>query len=190
MGRESKEMKRKLLVKKTMSNINQFIAKLEKQKHNYIESAKKAKLGGMSAQYNLALSGLKTAIAQQKKAQEMLLNIELTAQMRDLTKTTSSFLGGMSVISKEMTKIVKNMDFEKIHKEFEKAMYGVEETTEKLDMLLEDSETSFENISNQQSQISDDELDKLVSINVAGEVDKLDKEIESKIEDIKKSLIE
>ena len=187
-SKEEKEMEQRLLIKKTMSNIGKYITGLENQKEKYIDAAKKAKLKVYTTQYNLALSGLKTAMAQQKKAEEMLLNFELTSQMRDLTKMTSTFLGGMSVISKEMAKITDNMDFVKVQKEFEKAMMGVESTTENLDVLLDTSNTSFESIANTSSKVANEEIERLIDSDLADDEKQLDSDLAAKMAEIKKSL--
>lgn len=187
-SKEEKEMEQRMLIKKTMSNITKYITGLETQKDKYIDAAKKAKLKGSSSQYNLALSGLKTAMAQQKKAEEMLLNFELTSQMRDLTKMTSNFLGGMSVISKEMAKITNDMDFVKVQKEFEKAMLGVESTTENLDVLLDTSNMSFESIANTSSKVANEEIEKLIDNDLSNDEKELDSDLEAKMAEIKKSL--
>ena len=93
-SKQEKDIEKRLLIKKTIANMNKYINQLEEQKKKYIESAKKAKQIGSETQYNLSVSGLKTAVAQQKRAQEMLLNFELTSQMKDLTAMTGSFLDG------------------------------------------------------------------------------------------------
>lgn len=179
-----KEMEQRMLIRKTMQKIKKYIQNLEAQKVKYIEWAKTAKKKGIESQYNLAISGLKTAVAQQKKAEEILLNFELTSQMRDLNVMTSEFLGGMSSLSKEMAKISKNMDFVKVQKEFEIAMMGVEETTFNLDNMLDNSESSFASIASDGGKIEDDEINSLIANEVTSEENQMDKEIDQKLEEI------
>ena len=187
--RQDKEIAKKLLLRKTMSNLNKYIAGLDSQKNKYIESAKKAKKIGSESQYNLSISGLKTAIAQQRRAEEMLLNFELTSQMKDLTSMTSSFLKGMSTLSKDMAKITSNNDFVKVQQQFEKAMLGVEDTSEKLDTFLENTDASFEGIATKDGQDIDDKMiEKVINSDLQNEEDELDAELNSKIEEIKKSI--
>lgn len=189
-SKQDKDIEKRLLIKKTMANMNKYIAQLEQQKLKYIESAKKAKRIGSESQYNLSVSGLKTALAQQRRAEEMLLNFELTSQMKDLTSMTSTFLKGMSSLSRDMAKITSNNDFIKVQKEFEKAMMGVEDTSEKLDMFLETSDSSFESVANsQKTEASDEEIRGLIE-NEATEVeDTMDKEIEEQLKEIEKNMI-
>lgn len=101
-SRQEKEIEKKMLVKRTINTMNKQINALEEQKKVFVEKAKTAKKNGLEAQYNLALTGYKMTLLQQKRAQEMLLNFEITSQMKDMTMMTKEFLGGMSVLSKEM----------------------------------------------------------------------------------------
>jgi hypothetical protein len=122
---------------------------------------------------------------QKKKADEMSLNIELASQMRDLTKMTASFLGAMQSISKDMIKTTKSMDFLNVEKEFGTAMNDVEMSTEKLDVLLDTSTSSYDSMfSGSQSK----DIEKMVSEESKSEESSLDKDIDSKIDEIKKSL--
>ena len=113
-SKQQKEIEKKMLIKRTINTMNKQINRLEDQKQVFIDAAKRAKLKGLDAQFNLALSGYKMTVQQQKRAQEMLLNFEITAQMKDVTMMTSEFLRGMSDISKEMTKLADAKEFAKI----------------------------------------------------------------------------
>ena len=104
-SKQQKEIEKKMLVKRTINTMNKQINKLEDQKQMFIDAAKRAKEKSLDAQFKLALSGYKMTVQQQRRAQEMLLNFEITAQMKDVTMMTSDFLRGMSDISKEMTKL-------------------------------------------------------------------------------------
>ncbi len=188
-SKQEKDIEKRLLIKKTMSNMNRYINQLEDQKKKYIESAKKAKQIGSDSQYNLSVSGLKTAVAQQKRAQEMLLNFELTSQMKDLTSMTGSFLDGMSVLSRDMAKITSNNDFIKVQKEFEKAMLGLEDTSEKLDMFLETSDSSFENVASKTKDASDEEISNLIENEVSQDEESSDRDIDKQLEEISKTIL-
>ena len=71
MANAKKEIKKKMLIKQTINSMNKQIQKLEEQKKVYIDAGRQAKEQGLSAQYNLAMSGLKMTIAQQKRVYEM-----------------------------------------------------------------------------------------------------------------------
>ncbi|MGN0771517.1 MAG: hypothetical protein ACI4MI_02905 [Christensenellales bacterium] len=186
--KEEKELEKRMLVKKTMRDIEKHIVKLQAQKQKAVESAKQAKLQGSPQQYSLAVSCLRTALAQEKKAKEMLLNFQNTLQMRDLSQMTSEFLKGMSIVSKEMQAITKDMNFAKVQKEFETAMMGMENTTDNLDAMLDSTNDTFSAISSSNINIDDAEIEALIG-NQASESEKeLDNAIDKKLDEISKSL--
>ena len=144
-SKQQKEIEKKMLIKRTINTMNKQINKLEDQKRVFVEAAKRAKEKDLDAQFNLALSGYKMTVQQQKRAQEMLLNFEITAQMKDVTMMTSEFLKGMSSISKEMTKLADAKEFAKIQAQFEEAMAAVETQTDQMDNFMEMSQETFYN---------------------------------------------
>lgn len=161
-SKQEKEIEKKMLVKKTINQMNKHIAKLEDQKKVYLNAAKKAKKQGLDAQYNLAIIGLKMTLAQQKRAQEMLLNFEITSQLKDMTQMTHDFLGGLSILSKEMTKLTSSKDFAKVQQQFELAMEGVQTQTEQMDIYLDMSQSEFNSNKGDADSISDDEIAALI----------------------------
>ena len=187
-SKRQKEMDRKMLIRRTMKSIQKYITQLQVQKNKAIESAKQAKIQGSQQQYSLAVSALRTAMGQEKKAQEMLLNFEITLQMRDLTSMTSSFLKGMSVMSVEMKKITGDMNFTKVQKQFEDAMLGVEETTENIDMMLDNTDSSFSSIATSSSNVSDEEIEKLINFQASESQIQMDTDIDSKLSELSKTL--
>ena len=168
--------------------MNKQIDTLEAQKKVFIEKAKYAKKNGLESQYNLALTGYKMTLAQQKRAQEMLLNFEITAQMKDMTMMTSEFLGGMGVLSKQMAKLANNKDFVKVQKQFEVAMANVETQTQQIEVFMETSKDSFANASGVKATTDDTSVEDFIEEGtvqdefsddaIDAEMEKIRKEIE------------
>lgn len=186
--KEKRELQKKILIKKTMNNMERYCAKLESQKGLYKQAAIKAKKIGSASQLSLALSGYKSASAQELRAQEMLLNFQLTSQMKDLSRMTLEFLNGMSVLSKDMAKITKNTDFLKVQTQFENAMQGMEESSEKMDVFLDASNTTFSQYANKASGEMDGELNKIIDAEMSAEDSSIDEEIDKALRNIDNSL--
>ncbi len=192
-SKEEKAIEKKMLIKRTINSMNKQINKLEAQKQVFIDAAKKAKQKDLDAQYNLALSGYKMTVQQQKRAQEMLLNFEITAQMKDVTMMTAEFLHGMSDISKEMTKFADAKEFAKIQNQFEQAMAAVETQADQMDNFMEMSQETFYNQGKARDgkEMSDEEFEKFIeeqasqdemsSESIDKEMEELRKKIESDI---------
>lgn len=184
-----KEIEKRMLVKKTLNQMNKQIEKLEEQKQVYIDAAKRATREGLSAQVNLALSGLKMTMSQQKKAKEMLLNFEITSQMKDMSMMTTEFLKAMGSLSKEMVKLTDNKQFMEVQKEFEKAMDGVQMQTEQMDVFLDMNQGTFASASKDSSGVTDAEVKSMIDEELSQETIG-DASIDQEIEQIKKKLME
>ncbi len=189
-SKQEKEMEQRMIIKRTIKQFNKHIKELDDQKDKYLAAAKRAKQEGLDAQYNLALSGLKMAMMQQKKAKEMQLNFELASQMKDLTKVTSMFLDGMSMLSKEMSKTTKEMDFVNVQKEFENAIMGVEQASDQLEILMDTTSDSYSSVASQGSSIDDKELEKFLEAQESEEDAQFDIEIEKSLAELKQSIKE
>ena len=114
-NKEKKEMEKRLLVKRTIASMNKQIEKLEQQKKFFLDKAVEARKKGLDSQLVTAMNGYKTTAMHLKRTQEMLLNFELTSQMKDMTMMTSEFLRSMGSLSKEMGKLADDKEFVKHH---------------------------------------------------------------------------
>lgn len=187
MAITQKEVEKKMLIKRTINSMNKQIQQLEEQKKSYIDAGKLAKQKGLNAQYNLACSGLRMCIAQQRRVYEMKLNFEITAQMKDMSAMTGEFLKGMSVLSKDMAKLTKEKDFMKVQKEFTGAMASVQTQTEMMEEFMDETEATFSTASSA-SQEENSEIDALMGNMAAGD-DMTEQMIDQELEELKKKMV-
>ena len=181
-----KELEKKRLIKRTVYNMNKQIDALEEQKKVFVQKAVEAKKNGLEAQYNLALTGYKMTLLQQKRAQEMLLNFEITSQMKDMTMMTKQFLGGMSVLSKEMAKLADEKEFIEVQKQFEIAMGKAEKQAEQMDIFMETSQVSSASAA-KDGNTDDAEIEKMIE-NQAGAGEFSDEAIDKELEELRKKI--
>lgn len=186
-SKQEKEIEKKMLVKRTINTMNKQINALEEQKKVFVEKAKTAKKNGLEAQYNLALTGYKMTLLQQKRAQEMLLNFEITSQMKDMTMMTKEFLGGMSVLSKEMARLADEKEFIKVQKQFELAMGNAERQAEQMDMFMETSQDTFKSAQGSTDSIDDKEIKEMID-RQAGLYEFGDDAIDKELEELQKKM--
>lgn len=187
MSKLDKEIEQKMLIKRTVNSMNKQIDKLEEQKNMFLVKAKEARKHGLDAQLDLALTGYRITLAQQKRAREMLLNFEITAQMKDMTMMTRDFLGGMGSLSKEMSKLANSRDFVQVQKEFEKAMAAVETQSEQMEVFMDMSRDSFASSSQASaSKVSNADVLKMVDETVSADAG--DEDIDKEIAALKKQL--
>lgn len=181
MAVNKKEIEKRMLIKKTIGTMAKQIQKLEEQKKIYIEAGKQAKEKGLTAQYNLALSGLRMTIMQQRRVYEMKLNFEITSQMRDMSQMTAEFLQGMGTLSADMMKLSKEKDFLKVQKQFAEAMTSVELQTEQMEDFMDETQVAFSSAYSGTEE-EQRELENLMTNEAAGEAltgDMIERELEA-----------
>lgn len=179
-SREQRELEQKQLIKRTVYNMNKQIEALEEQKKSFAEKATRAKANGLDAQYELAITGYRLTLLQQKRAQEMLLNFEITSQLKDMALMTKQFLGGMSALSTQMSRLADGSDFERISRQFKEAMNKAQGQAEQMENFMQDSRTAFNGAA--EGAVTDEaELERITEERAAsGEFsdDAVDREIE------------
>ena len=163
-----KEQERRMLVKQSMKELEKRIRKLKEQESVYIKAAKTAQEENLPQQIKLAKDGLKLTISERKRTLQMLLNAQIIAQMRDMSAMTGEFLKAVSTISKSIAGTA-NQDVNKISAELKIAMGKVENQTENLADMLEDSQDDLSDSAEGMASISDEEIDQLIYGNGAGQ---------------------
>ena len=187
-GISKKEIQKRMLIKKTIAEMDKQIQKLEAQKRTYIEAGKLAKQRGLTAQYNLALAGLRMTISQQRRVYEMKLSFEITSQMRDMSQMTSEFLEGMGALSKDMLKLTKEKDFLKVQKQFTEAMVSAEIQTEHIEQFMDQTQSLFTS-GNPLSAEDNKQFEDLMATE-AGPDEATESEIDKELEELKKKMTE
>jgi len=170
-SKADREFEQKLLVKDTLKAMNAQVKKLEDQKAVFLDKATEAKKKNLPSQVKLAISGYKMTEIQLRRAQEMLLNFEITAQMKDLSAMTAQFLSAMSILSKDMAKISGGTDFAEVQKTFADAMKKADAQAGKLDTFMDMTKDSFsDHVSSSMSdEISDDEVERLIDAKISAD---------------------
>ena len=138
-SKAEKEQERRMLVKQSMKELEKRIRKLKEQEAVYIRAAKTAQEENLPQQIQLAKDGLKLTISERKRTLQMLLNAQIISQMRDMSAMTGEFLKAVHNISKSIAGTA-NQDVNKISAELKIAMGKVENQTENLADMLEDSQ--------------------------------------------------
>lgn len=126
MGKKRNEKKLKNIIQSAISILNEQVKKLENQKQAFTESGRQAKQHGLTEQYNIALSGLRTAVARQKRVYSVKLNFELALQLNDAYKTSLEFIEGMQSLSRDVKKLTGEEGCEEAEKLFGEAKENAE----------------------------------------------------------------
>ena len=160
-SKAEKEQERKMLVKKSMKELEKRIAKLKEQEQVYINAARVAIREELPDQIKLATEALKMTRSEEKRTYKMLLNAQIISQMKDMTAMTNEFLGAIQVISKDIANTT-TADMSKLTSELRNAMDKVSEQTENLGEMLEESQDSVGDFTATSNIVSDDEINALI----------------------------
>lgn len=186
-SKEQKAQERKLLVKKSMRELEKRIVKLREQETFYINAAKEAVREQLPDQIKLAEEALKMTISERKRTYKMYLNAKIISQMKDMSAMTNEFLGAIQVISKDIARGT-TADMSKLTTDLQLAMDKVSEQTENLSEMLESSQESVVDFSSGNSLVSDDEINQMIYGNGQAGATSSATDIDAEIEEMKKRL--
>ena len=181
------EIERKTRLKETMESLNKLVEKMERKKDEMQEKARAAMARGSQTSLNLAKVGLANALSTKKRAEEMLLQLDIMSSMRDITELTKGFLTVVQDTCGDIQAFSKNNNFNKVSKEMSKAFEAVNEQSEGLSQLMESSTMSMDALNFNFSVELQDEVDALIGGAAAAKEDAMDDEITAKIERLKRT---
>lgn len=179
-SKAEKAMEAKLAIRQGINELKKCDRSLEKKKAEMIKFAQEAKKQGITQQYDVAVSGLKMILSYQKRCKAMILQIQMTESMRDLTTMSSSFVKLMGNVGKEVSKVTKDTNFVKNQLAFEKGMMSAEAAMDQLEGFLEDSGMAFE--TDVEADI-EQEIKDMIDATGAAEISALDDEIDRRLEE-------
>ena len=184
-SKAEKEQERRMLVKKSMRELEKRINNLQQQEEVYVNAAKVAIKEGLPEQVKLAKEALKLTISERKRTYKMLLNAQIISQMKDMMQMTGEFLEAIRVISKDIAGTT-TQDVSKLSGELKMAMEKVSDQTEDLNEMLEDSQDDITDFSTESKLVADEEVDKIIYGSPSSEGDQV--AIDAELEALKKQL--
>lgn len=184
-SKAEKEQERRMVVKRSMRELEKRINKLQQQEEVYVNAAKVAIKEGLPEQVKLAKEALKLTISERKRTYKMLLNAQIISQMKDMTQMTGEFLEAIRVISKDIAGTT-TQDVSKLSGELKMAMEKVSDQTENLNEMLADSQDDITDFSTETKLVADEEVDKIIYGSPSAEGDQV--AIDAELEALKKQL--
>jgi methyl-accepting chemotaxis protein len=160
-SKAKKEQERRMLVKKSMKELEKRIVKLKEQEAFYINAAREAIKEELPDQIKLAEEALKLTVSERKRTYKMYLNAKIISQMKDMTAMTNEFLGAIHIISKDIAHGT-TADISKLSTELRTAMDHVTQQTEGLSEMLEDSQDTLTDFSSGTSLVSDENINQMI----------------------------
>lgn len=183
MSKEKKRIKEQMLVNQAIASIKKQLNDLENSRKKYIAAAVTARECGIASQYNLAKNAIRIVTAQKTVVEQMLLNLQISAQIKDVSEMTKSFADGMKLLSGSITETAGGLNFEKVSKQMNKAMISTQMKQAESDEFLQATEAGFAAFAQSADGVCEDEIDRMIDgeLRGAGGLDGELAELERKI---------
>ncbi|MDE7463505.1 MAG: hypothetical protein K2M48_00620 [Clostridiales bacterium] len=187
MSKESRRIKEQVLVNSAISSIKKQLNDLENSRNKYIEAAATARENGITSQYELAKNAIKIVTAQKTVVEQMLLSLQLSSQIKDVSEMTKSFADGMKLLTGSITDTTENLNFEKVGKQMSKAMISTQLKQEQSDAFLDASQAGFSGFAASGSDVKDADIDRMIADGTGGTLDDELSALEKKIKSFNNS---
>lgn len=168
MSKEKKRIKEQMLVNQAIASIKKQLNDLENSRKKYITAAVTARENGIASQYNLAKNAIRIVTAQKTVVEQMLLNLQISAQIKDVSEMTKSFADGMKLLSGSIVQTADGLDFEKVSKQMNKAMISTQLKQAESDEFLQATESGFAAFAQSTSGADEDEIDRMIDGELRG----------------------
>lgn len=169
MSKEKKSIKEQMLVNQAIASIKKQLNDLENSRKKYIAAAVTARECGIASQYNLAKNAIRIVTAQKTVVEQMLLNLQISAQIKDVSEMTKSFADGMKLLSGSITETAGGLNFEKVSKQMNKAMISTQMKQAESDEFLQATEAGFAAFAQSADGVCEDEIDRMIDGELRGE---------------------
>jgi hypothetical protein len=137
MSKEELTAARELRMNTTADKLNMQISAMEKKQNALLDKLVEARRKGLKAQEEQARGLLGRCLASKKRAEGMLMTLELARESRDLAELNYQFLECIGDLSDDITIASGKTKAKKTEKKFTKALYKASEQTKQMDEFLE-----------------------------------------------------
>jgi len=190
-SREERRIEREITARKALANFRRQIVQQEKHEKDYIKKAVRARQLGDERMLGSLKAQIKRTHLMRYRLERGMLVLETAMQARDQIESFGTFGQAMSAVSKSIEQAYGVTDLMKTQKEYEMAMAKASSMEERIDLFLESSFDSMEDVGEGEgaAAMSDADLDRLIGDSaVKAEDVGADDEIEKGLKEIEREL--
>lgn len=169
-----KDLMKKAERAKVENEINNAIYALTKKRDQYIEKARDAYKSGNKSMYAAYVSLLKNAIFNLNQTQDLQANYTIANDLLEMQQLNKKALKTMTGIMKDVYKTCSKINIKESEAVFNKALSKQTDTSMQLKEVLKNNQISFSSSVSQISDVTDDEINDLLQIEVKKQEDKID----------------
>lgn len=162
---------------KVVDQLKSQIRILEKRRDGYAEEAKKYLKQGKKEMYAAQVALMKYAIYNINLTESMLANYTIAKEMSDMQNISKAFTKSIKSVLKDVVKVADSINVAKNEKLFNKALAKSNQTSLELRDCLKNNNLSFSDSVNSVSEVSDDEVYKILGADIQREEEQMDDEL-------------
>jgi hypothetical protein len=137
LSKEELAAQRENRMNNVADKLNLQIAQMTKKQDTLLAKLLDARKMGLKPQEDQARALLARCLSGKKRAEGMLMTLELARESRDLAELNYQFLDCIGELSDELSSSVKKTNAKKTEKKYTKALYKASEQTRQLDEMLD-----------------------------------------------------
>lgn len=168
MSSEKKRIKEQMLINQAIAAVKKQLVDLESSRKRYIQAAATARANGIASQYALAKNAIRIVTAQKTVVEQMLLNLQISSQIKDVSEMTKSFADGMKILTGSITDTAESLDFEKVTRQMNNAMASTQMKQAESDAFLDAASAGFAGFA-ATNGTGEDEIDRLIESQLGGD---------------------
>lgn len=162
MSIDKKRLKEQALVNEAIASIKRQLNDLENSRKKFIAAAVKARKNGITSQYVLAKNAIRIVSAQKNVVEQMLLNLQISSQIKDVSEMTKTFADGMKALSGSIVDTTSGLKFEKVSKQMAKATMSTQLKQIQADEFLATTQDGFASYADGLNSAGIDDIDRLI----------------------------
>ncbi len=187
-SKRQREIEQNIRIQRSLTLHKQQIGKLEQHERQYMEKAQKAKKMGDMSNFKQLCRLVAQTTNQRRAIESQLLHFETLLQTRDRAKLFGEFAKGMKEMSHSIRDTFNDFNADEILQDLEVTLARTGEMESAMNMVLDRVSSGTEPVGSGENTVSEDQIAALISEQVDGKTESLDRDIDESLKSIEKQL--
>ena len=136
-SREERETERRVMIRRTMNELDRCRKAMEKKKEELTRAARQAQAAGLNREYLTAKNGLIAILKYTQTLEAVRVRMQIAETMRDMGGAGMKAVKTMGQIGRELSRVLERTQFARNQAAFEAGGIEMEEMMARMDGLLE-----------------------------------------------------
>ncbi len=188
-SKEERRLERDMQIRRGLNQLKRQIKQLEKSETDWLKKAKRAKSLGDRTQLQVLKANLKRTTILRRVNERKILLLETMIQQKGEAESIVTFANAVSDVARAVGEAYQGVNFAEVYKNCEMSVVKAQDMQQQMDDLISSNLENLETVVSSEDVVSDDEIDKLIDLEVAHDESKeIDNEIDQGLTEIEKEL--